>query len=120
MSNIKTSQLPTQTTIALTDKLMFVKTPGSDPKTSLITLSDIITALALSGLTYGNATLGVDGSVTVANTSVTTANRVVLFRQVGVSNQAIIVSAVVAGVSFTITSAGGADDSGLNIGWMII
>jgi hypothetical protein len=42
MSNQKTSTLPTQTSIALTDKLIFVKTPGSNPITSLITVADFL------------------------------------------------------------------------------
>lgn len=68
----------------------------------------------------GTATLDANGEATVANAAVTTAARVFLARQSGNSNMSIRVSAVVAGVSFTITSAGGADDSGLEIGWMII
>lgn len=71
-------------------------------------------------LVRGDATLDANGTVTVNNANVTTANRICLFQQSGNSNQTISVSAVVAGVSFTITSLGGIDDEGLNIGWVII
>lgn len=71
-------------------------------------------------ITCGTATLGASGTATVSNSAVTTAAKVFLNRMSGNSNMAIYVSAVSSGVSFTITSAGGADDASLSIGWMII
>jgi hypothetical protein len=71
-------------------------------------------------LAHGSATLNGSGTITVSNANVTTADKIILARQSGNSNQAIYVSAVVNGVSFTITSAGGVDDASLVVGWMIL
>jgi hypothetical protein len=74
----------------------------------------------LVGIIKGSATLDSTGSVTVNNANVTTADRIFLNVSSGNSNMTIKVSSVITGTSFTITSAGEADDSGLIIGWLII
>ena len=71
-------------------------------------------------LADGNATLDGSGTVTVANANISTIEKIFLSRQAGKSNMAIYVSAVIEGVSFTITSAAGADDAGLIIGWITL
>ena len=69
---------------------------------------------------HDKATLDANGTVTVLSNLVTTADRIFLNRQTGNSNMSIIISAIVAGISFTITSTGGSDDAGSEIGYLIL
>ena len=84
------------------------------------TLAGYGIADAQSLIPHGVAVLEANGTKTVDNVNVTTADRIFLNRGSGNSNMAIYVNAVVAGVSFTITSLGGEMDAGLNIGWLIL
>ena len=65
----------------------------------------------------GSATLDGSGTVTVTNANTPIATRIFLHTSSGNSNMTIKISSVTVGVSFTITSAGGPDDAGLEIGW---
>ena len=67
----------------------------------------------------GVAVLNASGTVTVLSAVVTTIDRIKLTKILGNNSDAITVTAHVAGTNFTITSAGGAVDSSLPIGWFI-
>jgi hypothetical protein len=66
------------------------------------------------------ATLGADGTVVVSSTDVTTIDRIFLTKVLGNNSDAISVGTVVVGTSFKISSAGGAVDASLPVGWFIL
>jgi hypothetical protein len=83
------------------------------PGTGIVTVQQVIPR--------GNATLGIAGTVTVSTSGApATKEEIYLTLTSGNSNQTIKVSACEEGVSFTITSAGGADDAGLVLGWFVL
>ena len=108
----KPTLLAGQVYIALDSKKLFI---GNGDGTDMVLQQMPGTLLAT-----GTATLDGTGNVTISNANVTTADRIFLNVSSGNSNMTIKVSSVIAGTSFTITSAGGADNSGLIIGWLII
>ncbi len=92
----------------------------ADGDADLQTQVDDLDAQKQDLIVKGSAVLEADGTVTVPCTSVKADSIIFLSPTSGNSNMTIKHQNIVANTSFDIVSAGGADDSGLTINWLIL